>query len=146
MRTLMETISLKEFGARMKEIRQLLNLSQKEVAERTGESAVSITRIEHGTAVRSTVLLRYILFYAQYVSIDVMLDTRIWNECRTDKDLILRKPHMNSVVTEKMSTMRARTERQAAEAKHRICQELNKLENMMKRSIDSVIALTEERQ
>lgn len=136
---------MKEFGERMCEIRKLLQMSQKEVAEQIGEKVMSITRIEHGIAVRSAVLLRYILFYAQYVSIDVMLDTRIWNECKIDKDLLLRKPHMNSVVAEKMSTMRGRTERDIAEAKYKICQELNKLDNIMKRGIDSVIALTDEK-
>ena len=65
-------------GARMKEVRLTLNMTQMDVAQNINVKQISVTRMEAGKSVSAGILLTFLAFYAQYVSIDVLLDTKAW--------------------------------------------------------------------
>ena len=58
--------------------------------------------------------------------------------------MLLRKPHLDSVVNEKLKIMKENMIKNIVDERLKINRELNNLENYLKRGMDSTIALTEE--
>lgn len=138
------TIDMPTFTSRLRDVRILLGLTQKEVAEQSGVTALNVSRTETSGKVRSDVFLQLIVFYSTYVSIDVLLDDRAWLSAMEDKDLLLHKPYMDSVLGEKLRIMEEHIRRDIAEEKSKIAKALNVLQNKIIRGLDSVISLTED--
>lgn len=139
-----ENKDLKILGARFKEIRLMFGLTQAELAAKMGVTQLTVTRMENGTSISAGALLQFLHFYRQHVSIDVLLDDKAWNLTCQDKEMMMRKPHMNSIVHEKLDVMKTNMEKNIAEVKADINRSLNKLDLYLKRGMDSSKALLEE--
>ncbi len=139
-----ENKDLKTLGSRFKEIRLMFGLTQAELAAKMGVTQLTVTRMENGTSISAGALLQFLHFYRQHVSIDVLLDDKAWNITSQDKDMLMRKPHMNSIVHEKLDVMKGQMEKNIAEVKADINKSLNKLDIYLKRGMDSSKALLEE--
>lgn len=139
-----ELTDMVTLGARLKEVRLMLNMTQMDVAQDIHVKQISVTRMEAGKSVSAGMLLTFLDFYAQYISIDVLLDAKAWEAAIQDKEILLRKPHLSSVVNEKLKSMKDNMIRNIIEEKAKVNRELNNLENYLKRGMDSAIALTEE--
>lgn len=139
-----ENKDLKTLGARFKEIRLMFGLTQAELAAKMGVTQLTVTRMENGTSISAGALLQFLHFYRQHVSIDVILDDKAWNLTCQDKEMLMRKPHMNSIVHEKLDVMKTNMEKNIAEVKADINRSLNRLDIYLKRGMDSSKALLEE--
>ena len=139
-----ENKDLKTLGTRFKEIRLMFGMTQAELAAKMGVTQLTVTRMENGTSISAGALLQFLHFYRQYVSIDILLDDKAWNMTSQDKEMLMRKPHMNSIVHEKLDVMKENMERNIAEAKAEMNRTLNKLDAYLKRGMESSKALLEE--
>lgn len=63
---------LLEFGRRIKEVRNYMKLTQKEVAEKVGLQQMSVSRMEQGKELSGRKLMKFLDFYSQYISIDCL--------------------------------------------------------------------------
>lgn len=63
-----------ELGKRLRQIRKKIGLTQNELAEVTGLRQVSISRLENGDEVYSSVLLEILLYYQPHFNLDYMFD------------------------------------------------------------------------
>lgn len=63
---------LLEFGRRIKEVRNYMRLTQKEVAEKVGLQQMSVSRMEQGKELSGKKLMKFLDFYSQYISIDCL--------------------------------------------------------------------------
>lgn len=70
----MNELTLGVLGERLKDVRIFLGLTQSEVAEKLGESQISVTRLEKGTDLGSAKLLKFLDFYSKVVSIAVIFN------------------------------------------------------------------------
>ncbi len=70
----MNDLTLSVLGERLKDVRVFLSLTQAEVAEKLGESQISVTRLEKGTDLGSAKLLKFLDFYSKAVSIGVIFN------------------------------------------------------------------------
>lgn len=66
-------VNVEQLGLRMKKIREMLNLSQLQVAEKLGVTQTYIWRLENGSA-KADFLIRAIEFYNQYISLDRLMN------------------------------------------------------------------------
>ncbi len=70
----MNELTLSVLGERLKDVRVFLGLTQAEVAEKLGESQISVTRLEKGSDLGSSKLLKFLDFYSKAVSIGVIFN------------------------------------------------------------------------
>jgi transcriptional regulator with XRE-family HTH domain len=63
----------KILGERLKQVRRLLGLTQKDLSTATQLSQTSISRLENGDEVYASVLLSVLCYYQKRVSLDYML-------------------------------------------------------------------------
>lgn len=63
---------LLEFGRRIKEVRNYMKLTQKEVAEKVGLQQMSVSRMEQGKELSGKKLMKFLDFYSQFISIDCL--------------------------------------------------------------------------
>lgn len=138
------SITMEELGKRMREVRLLLGMTQSVVGEKIGVKQIAVTRCENGDSIIAGVLLKFLSFYSKFVSIDVLLDTTAWKAASIDKDLLLRKPHINTVVSEKLFMQREKLQKRFAEVKSHICKDLNDMERYMSSGFESAIELVKE--
>ena len=139
-----ENKDLKTLGTRFKDIRLMFGMTQAELAAKMGVTQLTVTRMENGTSISAGALLQFLHFYRQYVSIDILLDDKAWNMTSQDKEMLMRKPHMNSIVHEKLDVMKENMERNIDEAKAEMNRTLNKLDTYLKRGMESSNAILEE--
>lgn len=139
-----QPIDIKIFTKRLRDVREMLGLTQKEVAEQSGISSLNVSRMEISGKGRADVLFQLIAFYSTHISIDILLDNKAWFNAVEDKDLLLRKPYMTSVLGEKLRIMKDHVRRDIAEEKSRMARDLNVLRNKLIRGLDSAISLTED--
>lgn len=135
---------MRTFARRLRDVRMMLGFTQKEVAEFSGISPLNVSRIETSGKVRSGIFFRLVSFYSIHISIDMLLDDKAWLSAMEDKDLLLRKPYMNSSVVEKLRIMEEHVRKNIAEEKAKISHDLNILQNKLIRGLDSAITLAEE--
>ena len=65
-----------QLGLRLKNVRETFKLKQSDVAEKLGVGQSYITRLEKG-AVRSDLLIKALVFYGQYISLDRLLNEKM---------------------------------------------------------------------
>lgn len=65
--------TIKNVGERLKNVRHYLRMTQRQVAEETNTSVLTVSKVENGNAVRSNSFIRLMCFYAQYISVDCLL-------------------------------------------------------------------------
>lgn len=70
----MSNIDIKILGQRLKAIRKDLGLSQVAVANSLGVAQSMVSKVERGAPVLSPVIIGYLLFYADRVNINYLLD------------------------------------------------------------------------
>lgn len=134
----------KRLGEKLKEIRRILGLTQTELAEKVGINQVSITRLESGGNVGVSILLDVLTFYSQYVSIDVLFDENAWNMASQDREMLLKKVHINSIIHAKLTlmkkhlldTLHVQRDEQAAREQE--------FENYIRRGMDSAISMLDD--
>lgn len=66
------SISTKEIGERIKDVRNYLLMTQQQVSEKTGVPVLSISKIEHGKKNSSISLARLLIFCSKYISLDFL--------------------------------------------------------------------------
>lgn len=65
--------TIKNVGERLKNVRHYLRMTQRQVAEETNTSVLTVSKVENGNAVSSNSFIRLMCFYAQYISVDCLL-------------------------------------------------------------------------
>ena len=63
-------------GKRLKAVRELYRMSQKEVAEQLGVTQTYITRLENGKGCNGEFLTAVLSFFGKYISLDRLFDER----------------------------------------------------------------------
>lgn len=96
---LLRKIGIKEMGARLKSVRQLIGLSQTEVANETDTTQLTISKMERGESVLSSKFLAVLLFYSQSVSMDYLFGKEF---DPADPNLMNKNYSLNSVVKQKL--------------------------------------------
>ena len=86
-------------GARLKSVRQLIGLSQTEVASETDTTQLTISKMERGESVLSSKFLAVLLFYSQSVSMDYLFGKDF---DPADPNLMNKNYSLNSVVKQKL--------------------------------------------
>jgi transcriptional regulator with XRE-family HTH domain len=127
----MYSISLKELGNRMKQIRNHLGLNQTDLALRLQCKQVAISRLENGLGGTAVLLASLLSFYSQYIYIHYifaetfyLVSTDDKEICRSNLDSVILKIIDNSVKQHEVDTV-----------------ELNK---KLKSSLDKAIELLKE--
>lgn len=69
-------MNVEQLGQRMRMIREMLNLSQLQVAEKLGVTQTYIWRLENGSA-KGDFLIRAMEFYSQYISLDRLMNDKM---------------------------------------------------------------------
>lgn len=69
-------MNVEQLGLRMRKIREMLNLSQLQVAEKLGVTQTYIWRLENGSA-KADFLIRAMEFYNQYISLDRLMNEKM---------------------------------------------------------------------
>ncbi len=69
-------IDLVTLGKRLREVRILLKIKQKDFAKEMGVAPGSISRLENGVGVGSDVLVSVLSFYSNYFSLDLIFDSK----------------------------------------------------------------------
>lgn len=100
-------LNSKELGRRLREVRKYYNFTQTEVAEKMNLSQKTVSHIESGDNVVSQKLLLCLLFYMDYVDLNLLLsdhfdllenngfDTELHLDSVLDERLKLFKQEMN---------------------------------------------------
>jgi transcriptional regulator with XRE-family HTH domain len=91
--------TLNELGNRLKKIRKLAKLSQKEVAEKLGQNQNTISRLENGNGGSIDILLSLIAFYSKYIAMDYILSDQF--------HITGKNKGLNNVAAEKLAIAKA---------------------------------------
>ena len=68
----MEELSQKELGRRLQEVRKHIGLKQVDVAEKVGCESLTISRLERGENIGSSVLSKMLVIYSDYISLNTL--------------------------------------------------------------------------
>lgn len=69
---MMEELSQKELGRRLQEVRKHIGLKQVDVAEKVGCGSLTISRLERGENIGSSVLSKMLVIYSDYISLNTL--------------------------------------------------------------------------
>lgn len=108
MKTIQEIFTPNLIGERLKLVRQGLHLTQQEVAVELKCAPLTISRIERGEVVVTTVFIQLLAFYSQSISLDVLFSPKIDSE--NYYDLFSSSTALHSLTKEKLRTLREETE------------------------------------
>lgn len=144
----METVykmkkDMKTVGYRLKEIRLIYGLTQSQLAERIKVNQITIARMESGNG-SSAVLIGFLFYYAQFINIDIIFDDKMWNLVEQDKELLLKKVHLSSIVNEKYRVMKDNMIKELKKQRNQLDKTLQGLETYIESGLDSAISYTEE--
>jgi len=122
----------KIFGERIRQLRRVLGLTQKEVVEQIGIPLHPYNRLERGENCGWDSVLPVLLFYSQKVSIDNLLDDRF---CPIDdNDYFTKNYEMNQVAKARLEFLRQKLQETAERKKAVIDEEtkalLDKINNV----------------
>ena len=132
---------LKKVGGRLKYVRNLLDMTQAEVAEKTGLEKSCISRMEGGQGGTALSILLVLEFYSALVRTDVILDDRMWEAAVTEEDLIFKDKGVSSVLEAKIAAAEKGVLKQLQKTRNEMNRSLNTLQNRIKRSTLSVKSL-----
>lgn len=107
MNEIVESLTTKEIGERLKLVRQGLQLTQSEVGNRIGASQIAISKIENGQSVLSPVFLRLLAFYSQSISLDALFSENL--NFVTHENLFDKSFAFSKIVKEKLNLLRIST-------------------------------------
>lgn len=96
-------ITIAEIGDRIKDVRNYLLMTQKQMAEASGVTTMAIAKIEHGKSVSGDALFKVIVYCSKYISLDFLFakDFSI-----ADADNYVKSFSMNSVVKARLNMIR----------------------------------------
>lgn len=139
-----EEMNLAQLGEKLKYIRSVMGLTQDNLAEKIGVKQVNIARLENGGSTSASTLMAVLTYYSQYVSIDVLFDEKAWQIACMDRELLMKKVHINSIVEAKLTLMKDALLKQV-EQNRREAEDNNKiLADYITRGMDSAISMFEE--
>lgn len=72
----MHTLTKKELGERLKQIRLFLSITQIELKDKIGCSQVAISRMESGQGVAWELFIKTLCFYSDYIYIDALFQEK----------------------------------------------------------------------
>ena len=130
-------------GRRIRYVRTLLEMTQQEMADRTGLTKSCISRIESGKSMSAENLLAVLAFLSPFVRIDMMLEDGKWESAVIEEDAMIRNSSMESIMEAKLEAMKVRMQKNIQTAKNEVSRALNMLSRQMVRSTDSAQALIE---
>lgn len=130
-------------GRRIRYVRTLLEMTQQEMADRTGLTKSCISRIESGKSMSAENLLAVLAFLSPFVRIDMMLEDGKWESAVIEEDAMIRNSSMESIMEAKLEAMKVRMQKNIQTAKNEVSRALNMLSRQMVRSTDSAKALIE---
>nr|MBQ4455925.1 helix-turn-helix domain-containing protein [Clostridia bacterium] len=133
---------VKKTGARVRYVRSLLDMTQTEVAEMTGLTKTCVSRMEGGKAVTAASLLKLLVFYSEYVRIDVMLSDDMWEAAVTEGDIMIKDKAVSSVLEAKLAATEKGILKAIQKTRNDMARALKALENKTKRSMISARSLT----
>ena len=93
----MYNVTIKELGSRLKQIRNYLGLSQKELAEKLNCKQVKISRLENGVSGTITFLASILSFYSQYIYINYLFAEEFFLVSTDNKDV--SRSNLDSIVS-----------------------------------------------
>jgi transcriptional regulator with XRE-family HTH domain len=111
-----------EIGKRLKSVRQYLVMTQLQVAEATGLTVITISKIEHDKVVSSDSFIQLLLFYSNYISMDFLL-AKDFNLAEADR--YTKSFSLNTIVKAKMEMIREEIDKDLSNIKKNYQQKLS---------------------
>ncbi|GHT53646.1 hypothetical protein FACS189451_03850 [Bacteroidia bacterium] len=95
-------INEEELGNRIKELRKIRNLSQKELAEQVGLTQGKISRLEAGK-IGTPTLISVLQYFSKFIYIDLLFSEHfvLFENSKFNKSI-----HLNSIMIEKMEILK----------------------------------------
>lgn len=137
-------VNLVKLGARLRILRNTMNISQGQMAQQMGLSSMAYMRVENGTKISAQTLFQCLIYYSKIINLDVLFDNKIWDLAQQDQELLYKKVHINSVVHRKHQLMKDSLIQVIEKMKQDIDQSMNIFTYEFNNSINSILALTDE--
>lgn len=137
-------MNLEQLGEKLKYIRSVLGLTQESLAEKIGVRQVNIARLENGGSTSASTLMAVLTYLSQHVSIDVLFDEKAWKLASMDRELLIKKTHINSIVEAKLTLMKSALLKKMEENKKMAEENDKQLKEYIERGMDSAISMFEE--
>lgn len=128
-------------GKRIRHVRKMLDMTQQELADNTGLTKTSISRIECGKGTSAENLLAVLTYYSSIVRTDIMLDDTRWEAALMEGDAMFRNRAVESILEAKVQSMNDRLQKNIQKAKNDINRAMNMLSRQVTRSTESVKSL-----
>ena len=128
-------------GARMRYVRGLLDMTQQEVAARTGLTKACVSRVELGRGASAAALLALLEFYSEYVRTDMMLSDRLWEAALMEGDLMLKNKAVSSVIEAKLNASEKAMLSSLQKTRNDMVRSLENLQRKIRRSMLSAKSL-----
>ena len=106
----MFNITLKVLGARLKQIREYLGISQIDLAEKVNCQQNSISRLEHGKGGSIVLVINLLNYFSNYVFIDMIFSENFYL-VSTNANEEAKKNNLNSIVIELIKTSKKQYEK-----------------------------------
>lgn len=138
------TLSLEELGIRFRDARIRIGLTQKELAERIGINTLTVTRMEAGNSISAPILMQFLCYFSQFISIDVLFDRNMWSFAQQNPDFMIKKIHLTSVLNRKMVLMKKNILKQLSDLQTEMVGKVGESFRYCESNLNSAINLTEE--
>lgn len=126
----MFNITLKVLGARLKQIREYLGISQIDLAEKVNCQQNSISRLEHGKGGSIVLVINLLNFFSNYVFIDMIFSENFYL-VSTNANEEAKKNNLNSIVIELIKTSKKQYEKKLDSADKEFDENLLKAFNLL---------------
>jgi len=130
-----------KIGVRTRYVRTLLEMTQTEVAEKTGLTKSCVSRMESGKGVTASVMLTLLSFYSDYVRTDIMFSDSMWEAAVMEGDAMIKDKAVASVVEAKLSATEKSLLQAIRKTQNEMNRELNSLSRKTRRSLLSALDL-----
>lgn len=138
----MYTLTKKELGNRLKQIRQFLSITQIELKEILNCNQVSISRMEAGQGGSAELYIKALCYYSNYIYIDALFQENFQIVSIDSKDRELFKSNVTSmasnIISKAISTYQESLKNLATEFSNNFEKEIDKLN----RELDTQIKKT----
>lgn len=93
----MYTLTKKDLGERLKQIRLFLSITQTELKDKIGCTQVAISRMESGQGVAWDIFIKTLCFYSDYIYIDALFQEKFQIVAIDDNEKEIFKSNVNAM-------------------------------------------------
>lgn len=135
--------SMKEISSRIREIRKILGITQRDVATSVGINPLKVTRFEQGGGISADTLVDILGWVGGYVDLNIIFDESKYERAIRNPDLLLSGKGYEEFTIERVQEAASEADRELSRLKEELDCCLDNTRRNLRRKIEISLGITQ---